>query len=76
MSVSRSNCGPDSGQHHVTAVPQLDQFSGSLIEHCLGDAPVFAVKGSPSDIRASYLEWLGSLSVDHTTTSLRNHAFG
>ena len=55
---------------------QADQFSGSLIGQCLGDALGFPVEGSPPDICASYVEQLRTLGIDHTVARRRNYALG
>lgn len=57
-------------------VPQVDQFSGSLIGQCLGDALGFLVEGSAPDTCLSYVNELRTLGLKQTLPTHPNYASG
>lgn len=57
-------------------VPQVDQFSGSLIGQCLGDALGFPVEGSAPDTCLSYVNELRTLGLKQTLPAHPNYASG
>jgi ADP-ribosylglycohydrolase len=60
----------------MRALPQPDQFSGSLVGQCLGDALGFPVEGSPPEVCASYVRELRSRGVNETLPAQRGYASG
>ena len=63
-------------QTPMRSLPQPDQFSGSLIGQCLGDALGFPVEGSAPDICAYYVHELRSRGVKQTLPTQCNYASG
>lgn len=60
----------------MPVVPQVDQFSGSLIGQCLGDALGFPVEGAPPEVCASYVQQLSKLGMKQTLPACRDYASG